>query len=250
MMDAGVSLKSPVAGVAIGLVKEKEKAVLLTDILGLEDWSGDMDLKIAGTASGVTVLQMDLKTRGITLEILEKAFAQAEEARLLILAKMKEVISEPRPDISKYAPRIATLEVPPNKIGSIIGPGGKTIRSIIEETKAEIDINDDGRVSIYSSDEGAVKRAVEKVKSLIEEPEVGKIYLGKVVRILAFGAFVEILPGKDGLVHISQLEDKRVKKVEDVVKEGDEVLVKVIGIDEQGKISLSRKAALKERKEV
>ena len=245
LMDAGVSLKSPVAGIAIGLIKEKEKAVILTDILGLEDWCGDMDLKMAGTASGITALQMDLKTSEMTQDILEKAFAQAEKARLVILEKMKETISEPRPHLSQYAPRIATVQVPVSKIGGIIGPGGKTIRAIIEETKAEIDINDDGRVSIYSPDEKAVEKAVARVKALIEEAEVGRIYLGKVVRIMAFGAFVEILPGKDGLVHISELEEKRVNKVEDVVKEGDEVLVKVINVDEQGRIKLSRKAALK-----
>lgn len=247
LMNAGVPIDAPVAGVAMGLVKEGDKVVILTDITGLEDHLGDMDFKVAGTKEGVTALQMDIKIGGLDHDIMVQALNQAKEARLFILDEMTKVIDKPAPELSPYAPRIITINIPSAKIKDVIGPGGKVIRNIIEVTGVKIDINDDGKVSIASTDREAAQQAVEMVEYLTAEAEVGKTYLGKVVRVVTFGAFVEILPGKDGLVHISQLAEGHVKRVEDVVKEGDEVLVKVINIDEQGRVSLSRKAALREK---
>jgi len=244
LMDAGVPIKALVAGIAMGLVMEGERYVTLTDIQGMEDALGDMDFKVAGTSEGITALQMDIKTKGITPEIMAQAMAQAREARLFILEKIREVIPTPRPDLSPYAPRITTLKINPEKIGALIGPGGKMIRKITEETGTKIDIEDDGTVFIAASDGKASERAIEIVRGLTEEAEIGKIYTGKVVRIEPFGAFIEILPNKDGLVHISQLADYRVNRVEDVVHIGDEIMVMVTDIDSDGKIRLSRQAVL------
>ncbi|MGI6128892.1 MAG: polyribonucleotide nucleotidyltransferase [bacterium] len=245
LMDGGVPIKAPVAGVAMGLIKEDNKVAVLTDIQGLEDANGDMDFKVAGTERGINALQMDIKVAGITMDILRQAMAQAKQGRLFILKKMLAVIPSPRDDISPYAPRMLTMEIDPDKIRDVIGPGGKTIRKIIEETGVQIDIEDDGRVFITAQDEEAAQDAAKKIEILTKDVEVGGIYLGKVTRILNFGAFVEILPGKEGLVHISQLALDRVTKVEDVVNIGDEVMVKVTEIDRQGRINLSRKELLK-----
>lgn len=244
LMDTGVPIKAPVAGVAMGLIKADEQYAILSDIQGMEDFFGDMDFKVAGTATGITALQMDIKVAGLSYDILAQALMQAREGRLFILDKMLAVISEPRPDLSPYAPRITIIKIDPEKIGTIIGPGGKTIRSIIEQTGVKIDVEDDGSVYIASTDADSSKQAVQIIESLTEEVEVGKIYLGKVVRTTNFGAFVEILPGQDGLVHISQLADYRVPSVEDVVQVGDEIMVMAIDIDENGKIKLSRQAVL------
>jgi polyribonucleotide nucleotidyltransferase len=244
LMDAGVPIKASVSGVAMGLVTEGDQYVILTDIQGIEDALGDMDFKVAGTRGGITALQMDIKIRGLSYEILEQALAQAHEGRLHILDRMMETINEPSPDLSPYAPRIITVQVDPEKIGKIIGPGGKTIRAIQDETGVRIDIEEDGTVFIASSDGEASERAIQMVEELTEEAEIGKIYTGKVVRTTDFGAFVEILPGTDGLVHISQLADYRVPSVEDVVRVGDEIMVMVIDIDKEGKIRLSRQAVL------
>jgi polyribonucleotide nucleotidyltransferase len=247
LMDAGVSITQPVAGVSIGLVKEKERFALLTDITGLEDQLGDMDFKVAGTKHGITALQMDIKIDGIDLNILKLALERAKEGRLAILDEMRKVIPKHRDKLSRYAPRILTTTIDPMKIGDVIGPGGKTIKNIIGQTGVKIEIEEDGTVLIASVDEEAAAQALEMIEYLTAEVDVGKIYLGKVTRITRFGAFVEILPGKEGLLHISQLVDYRVERVEDILREGDEVLVKVINIDEQGRINLSRKAALRER---
>ncbi|HUH65722.1 MAG TPA: polyribonucleotide nucleotidyltransferase [Syntrophales bacterium] len=244
LMDAGVPVKDVVAGIAMGLLKEDGNVVILSDIIGDEDHAGDMDLKVCGTKKGITALQMDIKIGGITEDILRKALQQAKDGRLFIIGKLKETISEPRHDISKYAPRITTLKVKPEKVRDVIGSGGKNIRQIINETGVTIDVEDDGTVTIASSDAEAASRAVAMVKWLTEEAEVGKIYRGIVKKIVDFGAFVEILPGTEGLVHISQLARERVKSVTDVLHEGDEVMVKVLEIDKQGKIRLSRKDAL------
>ncbi|MGI5852853.1 MAG: polyribonucleotide nucleotidyltransferase [Bacillota bacterium] len=244
LMDAGVPIKKPVAGVAMGLVKYGDEFAILTDIQGMEDALGDMDFKVAGTDSGITAIQMDIKVKGINREILEQALEQARQGRLFILEKMRETIAQPRPDISPYAPRMLTMEIDPDKIRDVIGPGGKTIRKIIEETGATIDIQDDGRVFIGAVDRSAGENAMNIIKGLTKDPEVGEVYDGKVTRLMNFGAFVEILPGKEGLVHISQLDLNRVAKVEDVVNPGDSVRVKVIEIDRQGRINLSRKALL------
>jgi polyribonucleotide nucleotidyltransferase len=244
LMDAGVPIKSPVAGIAMGLVKEEDRMAILTDILGVEDHLGDMDFKVAGTSAGITAFQMDIKISGLTLEIMEKALEQAHRARMSILEKMNEALPAARSELSPYAPRIITLKVPVDRIGEIIGPGGKMIRSIIETTGAKIDIEDDGTVIIASVDQLAGEAARDHVLGLIEEAEVGKVYVGKVKRITPFGAFVGILPNVDGLVHISELENYRVNRVEDVVNIGDEVKVKVINIDDEGKVRLSRKALL------
>lgn len=244
LMDAGVPIKAPVAGIAMGMIKEGDKHVILTDILGLEDHLGDMDFKVTGTREGITAFQMDLKISGIDMNLLQEALAQAKEARLHVLDKMEETIANPRAELSAYAPRIIILKVKPEKIGEIIGPGGKMIRSIIEKSGAKIDIEDDGSVFIASVDQKAGELARELVLKLIEEAEIGKEYMGKVRRITTFGAFVEILPGQDGLVHISELDHRRVNKVEDVLRLGDQVKVKVIDIDPEGKIRLSRKACL------
>ena len=244
LMDTGVPIKAPVAGIAMGLIQEEGRYAILTDIQGLEDAVGDMDFKVAGTRKGITALQMDIKGQGVDYRILEEALAQAREARLFILDKMAETISQPRKELSPYAPRITLIKIDPEKIGLIIGPGGKTIRKIVEETGAKIDVEDDGTVFIASTDGASSEKAVAMIKGLTEEPEVGKIYTGRVVRVTDFGAFVEILPGKDGLVHISQLADYRVPSVEDVVHVGDEIMVMVIDIDAEDKIRLSRRAVL------
>jgi len=242
LMDAGVPIKAPVAGIAMGLVKEENQHAILTDILGLEDHLGDMDFKVTGTRQGITAFQMDVKISGVDLSLLEEALTRAKEARLFILDIMQQTIAQPRPELSAYAPRIIILKVKPEKIGDIIGPGGKMIRSIIEQTGAKIDIEDDGSVFIASVDQKAGEAAHELILRLIEEPEIGKEYLGKVKRITTFGAFVEILPGQDGLLHISEIDTRRIDKVEDVLRVGDEIRVKIIGIDAEGKIRLSRKA--------
>ena len=243
-MDAGVPIKASVAGIAMGLIKEGDQYAILSDIQGIEDHMGDMDFKVAGTRDGITALQMDIKTSGLSYEILEQALAQAREGRLFILDKMQEVISEPRPDLSPYAPRITLIKIDPEKIGAVIGPGGKTIRKIIEDTGVKIDVEDDGTVYIASTDEAGSQKAIQIIEGLTEEAEIGRIYTGKVVRTTDFGAFVEILPGQDGMVHISQLADYRVPSVEDVVRVGDEIMVMVIDIDKDGKIKLSRQAVL------
>jgi polyribonucleotide nucleotidyltransferase len=244
LMDAGVPVKSSVAGIAMGLLKEGDEVVVLSDILGDEDHAGDMDFKVCGTRKGVTAMQMDIKIDGLTEAILRKALAQAREGRLFILGKMDETLDAPRADISLYAPRITTVKVRPEKVRDVIGSGGKNIRHIISETGVTIDVEDDGTVTIASSDAEAAARAVAMVKWLTEDAEIGKIYVGTVKKIVDFGAFVEILPGTEGLVHISQLAKERVNKVTDVLQEGDEVMVKVLEIDKQGKIRLSRKEAL------
>ncbi len=245
LMDGGVPIKSAVAGVAMGLIKEGEKVIVLTDILGDEDHFGDMDFKVAGTAKGITSFQMDIKMTGIDLATMGVALEKAHNARLFILDKMNAVISKSREEISNYAPRIITLKIKIDKIGEVIGPGGKMIRSIIEATGAKIDIEDDGTVMIASVDGEAGRKALEMVQAIVEEPEIGKNYSGKVRRITNFGAFVEILPGTDGLLHISEIDSSHVARVEDFLKVGDTVEVKVINIDPEGKIRLSRKALAK-----
>ncbi|NLZ44076.1 MAG: polyribonucleotide nucleotidyltransferase [Clostridia bacterium] len=244
LMDAGVKIKKHVAGIAMGLIKHEDRFTILSDIQGMEDHLGDMDFKVAGTRDGVTTIQMDIKIAGIGKEILQQALEQAKRGRLFIMEKMEEAIAEPRPDLSPYAPRMITMEIDPDRIRDVIGPGGKTIRKIIEETGVEIDIEDDGRVFITAIQQEAGEKAKAIIERLTSDVEVGKTYLGKVVRLMNFGAFVEVLPGKEGLVHISQLAKERVAKVEDVVKPGDEILVKVIEIDRLGRIKLSRKAAI------
>ncbi|MBL9104328.1 MAG: polyribonucleotide nucleotidyltransferase [Myxococcales bacterium] len=243
LMDAGVPIKAPVAGIAMGLMQEGQEIAILSDILGDEDHLGDMDFKVTGTRAGITALQMDIKVEGLTREILEQALSQAREGRLHILDKMLEVLPEPRSDISRYAPRIVTMQIKVDKIRDIIGPGGKTIRAIIEQTGCTINVEDSGRVAIASDDPARIAKARAMIEGLTAEAEVGAHYHGVVKRIVDFGAFVEILPGTDGLIHISELEDKRVERVSDVVQEGDEVVVKVINVDQTGKIRLSRRAA-------
>lgn len=246
LMDAGIPIKAPVSGIAMGLVTgDNGRFAVLTDLEGMEDGYGDMDFKVAGTAKGITALQMDIKLKGLNYEILAKALDQARDARLFILGKMREAIAATRPELSKYAPRMVKIMIDPSKIGAVIGPGGKTIRSIVEKTKATVDVENDGSVLIGSVDAEAAQKAIAMIEELTKEVEVGGIYTGKVTRILPFGALVEILPGKDGLVHISELADYRVPSVEDVVKLGDEITVMVKEIDRQGgKISLSRRAVL------
>jgi polyribonucleotide nucleotidyltransferase len=244
LMDTGVPIKAPVAGVAMGLVKEGDRFAIMTDILGSEDHLGDMDFKVAGTAEGITALQMDIKIKGITSEIMSQALEQAHQGRMFILGKILETIPKPNAELKSFAPRITTVNVPVDKIGAIIGPGGKTIRSIQDETGAKIDINEDGTVFIATNDGDSAQRARERIESLVETAVIGRIYTGKVVRVADFGAFVEILPNMDGLVHISQLDSQRVEKVEDVVRLGDEITVMVTDIDPQGKIRLSRQAVL------
>lgn len=244
LMDAGVPIKRPVAGIAMGLMMLGEDFTILTDIQGLEDALGDMDFKVAGTTEGITALQMDIKIGGVTSEIMAEALEQARQGRLYILGKMAEAIAEPRTELSRYAPKIITMEIPVDKIRDVIGPGGKIIREIIAKTGVAIDIEDDGRVYIASTDGDGGSQAQKLIERYVKDVEIGETYLGVVKRIMNFGAFVEILPGKEGLVHISQLERRRVNKVEDVVNIGDEVLVKVLEIDRQGRINLSRKEAL------
>ncbi|WP_370821421.1 polyribonucleotide nucleotidyltransferase [Acidaminococcus massiliensis] len=245
LMDAGVPIKAPVSGVAMGLVKEGENFTILTDIQGLEDANGDMDFKVAGTSKGITAIQMDIKVDGLTRDILQAALAQAKKGRAFILGKMLECISEPRKQLKKYAPKITTIKVNPEKIKDIIGPGGKVIKKIVEDTGAQIDINDDGTVYIAAADSASADAAIKTIQDITAEPEVGKIYTGKVTRIMNFGAFVEFMPGREGLVHISQLAKERVEKVEDVVSVGDEIVVKLVEIDSKGRLNLSRKACLK-----
>ncbi len=244
MMDAGVPLKAPVAGIAMGLIKEGENIAILTDILGDEDHLGDMDFKVAGTAEGVTALQMDIKITGVTKDIMQKALAQAKEGRLHILGKMSETLSSGRGELSPFAPRITTIYVKTDKIRDVIGSGGKNIRGITDATGVTIDIEDSGKINIASHDMAACEKAIKMIRDLTAEAEEGKLYMGTVRKVMDFGAFVEIFPGTDGLVHISELDTERVKNVSDVLKEGDKVLVKCIGIDKQGKIKLSRKEAL------
>lgn len=249
LMDAGVPIKQPVAGIAMGLLKHEQDFTILADIQGMEDALGDMDFKVAGTQNGITALQMDIKISGVSEEILRVALSQARKGRLFILDKMSQAIATPRDNLSHYAPRIITMEIPIDKIRDVIGPGGKTIRKIIEETNVAIDIEDDGRVFIASTAESDGEKAYRLIERYTKDVEVGENYLGIVKRIMKFGAFVEILPGKEGLVHISQLAPERVKKVEDIVNIGDEILVKVTEIDKQGRINLSRKDALPSEQE-
>jgi polyribonucleotide nucleotidyltransferase len=241
LMDAGVPLKAPVAGIAMGLVKEGERFAVLTDILGDEDHLGDMDFKVAGTANGITALQMDIKIEGITEKIMEIALEQAQQARLHILGQMNQVLQASREDVSTNAPSMTTLKVDSDKISDIIGKGGATIRSICEETEAQIDIEDDGTVRIYGANAESRDAAVDRVLAITAEAEVGAVYTGKVSRIVDFGAFVTILPGKDGLVHISQIAHERVENVSDYLKEGEEIQVKVLDVDQRGRIKLSIK---------
>ncbi len=244
LMDTGVPIKAPVAGVAMGLVKEQDKYSILTDIQGTEDHLGDMDFKVAGTAKGITALQMDIKISGLSTEIMKEALEQARQARLFILGKILEVIPAPRPELKPHTPRITTVKIPSDKIGAIIGPGGKNIRALQEETGTKIDIEEDGTIYIASTNGAGAELARERIEAITETPQLGRIYTGKVVRIADFGAFVEILPGTDGMVHISQLDSERVEKVEDVVQMGEEITVMVTGIDPMGKIRLSRQAVL------
>jgi polyribonucleotide nucleotidyltransferase len=246
LMDAGVPIKAPVAGIAMGLIKEGEKIAILSDILGDEDHLGDMDFKVCGTAEGITSIQMDIKIGGVTRDILERALAQAAQGRKHILGEMAKSLATPRADVSVYAPRITTIKIRPERIKDIIGPGGKTIKDITARTGTSINIEDDGSVSIASPSQEKVEAAIKMIRGLTQEAEVGKTYLGTVRKIAEFGAFVEIFPGTDGLIHISELSDKRVKSVSDVLSEGEEVLVKVISVDRSGKIRLSRKEALAE----
>ncbi|KAF1303028.1 polyribonucleotide nucleotidyltransferase [Candidatus Enterococcus willemsii] len=246
LMDAGVPIKAPVAGIAMGLVSDGENYTILTDIQGLEDHLGDMDFKVAGTKDGITALQMDIKIQGITEQILREALDQAKQARMEILDELTSTIAEPREELSEYAPKIEMIKIEPAKIKDVIGKGGDTINGIIEETGVKIDIDQDGNVSIASADADMIKKAIKIIEDLTKEIKVGEVYLGKVVRIEKFGCFVNLIKGKDGLVHISQLANERVNKVEDVVKLGDEILVKVTEIDKQGRVNLSRKALLTE----
>ncbi len=247
LMDAGVPLKAPVAGVAMGLVKEGDQYAILTDIAGAEDHYGDMDFKVAGTKDGITALQMDIKVAGITSQIMRGALAQAQRGRLFLLEKMEEVLNEPRVKVSAYAPRIYTLQIPVDKIRDVIGPGGKMIRSIIEQTGVKIDVEDSGKVNVASSDQEAAKQALKMIQDITATAEVGKTYLGTVTRLAEFGAFVEIIPGTDGLLHISEVAEHRIKDVKDELHEGDQVLVKVLAVD-GNRIKLSRKAVLKEQR--
>jgi polyribonucleotide nucleotidyltransferase len=248
LMDAGVPMKSAVAGIAMGLVKEGDHYVILSDIAGSEDHYGDMDFKVAGTRNGITALQMDIKVKGLSRQILQEALAQAHRGRIHILGIMDGTLAEHRSSISSYAPRIFSIRIPKDKIREVIGPGGKMIRSIIEQTGVKIDVSDDGKVNVASADEASANKAIQIIKDITAEAEMGKIYLGKVVRLADFGAFVEIFPGTDGLLHISEVAEHRIRDVRDELKEGDQLLVKVIGIDGQ-KVKLSRKAVLREQRE-
>jgi len=235
-----------VAGIAMGLVKEGDRVRVLTDILGDEDHLGDMDFKVAGTAAGVTAIQMDNKVGGVTRDVMRQALHQARDARLFVLGVMEKAIHTPRQEVSAHAPRIHTMRIKPDKIRDVIGPGGKVIRALTEETGCKIDIEDDGTVRIASSDSNAMQRAIDAIQAITAEPEVGRIYRGKVRKIVEFGAFVEILPGTDGLLHISQISNERIRRVEDVLHEGDEVNVKVLDVDRSGKIRLSMREAQEE----
>ena len=245
LMDAGVPIKAPVSGVAMGLVKEGDDITILTDIQGLEDANGDMDFKVAGTEKGITAIQMDIKIDGINRQIFEQALEQARKGRAYILGKMLECIPAPRPSLKEHAPKITTLKINPDKIKDVIGPGGKVIKKITEESGAKIDIEEDGTVYVAAADQASANKAIEAINAITAEPEIGKIYTGKVTRLMNFGAFVEFMPGREGLVHISQLAKERVEKVEDVVSVGDEIVVKLVEIDSKGRLNLSRKACLK-----
>jgi polyribonucleotide nucleotidyltransferase len=244
MMDAGIQVKAPVAGIAMGLIHLGDKYAVLTDILGDEDHLGDMDFKVCGTEKGITAIQMDIKIQGLQREVVEKALAQAREARLHVLEKMREALAEPRPELSQHAPRITTVKVKPDQIRTIIGPGGKMIKAIVDQTGCSIDVEDDGTVSIASPDQGSIQKALEIIKTLTLTPEVGATYKAKVVRIEPYGAFLEFAPGKDGLLHISEFDWNRVDQVEDVMKFGDEVEVKIIEVDREGRVRFSRKELL------
>jgi polyribonucleotide nucleotidyltransferase len=247
LMDAGVPLSAPVAGIAMGLVKEGDKVGILTDIMGTEDHYGDMDFKVAGTEKGVAALQMDIKIAGVSLEVMRQALANARDARMIVLAKMREALEKPRPELSPYAPRFVTIKIRTEKIREIIGPGGKVIRGIQEQTGTKIDVEDDGRVTVFAPDSAAVQKAVGIIQDICREVELDRIYLGKVKKIVEFGAFVEVIPNTEGLLHISQIAESRIRSVQDVLTEGDEVLVKVIEIDGNGKMRLSRKIALRDQ---
>jgi polyribonucleotide nucleotidyltransferase len=255
LMDAGVPVKGMVAGISVGLVTETDehgnykRAELLTDIIGSEDHFGDMDFKLCGTDNGVTGFQLDLKLPGVSHQIMAAAIGRAKEARTKILGIMRATLEQPRAELSKYAPRIETIKINPEKIGALIGPGGKTIKGIVAETGADINIEDDGSVHIYATSGESMARAKEIIGGMTREIEIGQMYQGRVVSTKEFGAFVEVLPGKDGLVHISELADFRVKRTEDVVKVGDMIYAKCIGVDDKGRVKLSRKAAMKERDE-
>lgn len=244
LLDAGVPLTAPVAGIAMGVITEGERWAVLTDIQGLEDHLGDMDFKVTGTSKGITAIQLDIKITGLRNEIIAETLQRAKEARLQILDVIHQAIAGPRAELSAYAPRIQTLKIPVEKIGALIGPGGKMIRSIVEETGVKIDVEDDGTVYVASTSAEGSNRALQRISDLTAVAEVGRIYTGKVVRVTDFGAFVEFLPGQDGLVHISQLADFRVNKVEDVCQVGDEIMVMVIDIDADGRVKLSRQAVL------
>ena len=246
LMDAGVPLKAPVAGIAMGLVKDGDRFGILTDIMGTEDHYGDMDFKVAGSEKGVTALQMDIKITGVSVDIMRDALRQAREARLTVLGKMREVIEKPRTELSPYAPRFVTIKIRQEKIREIIGPGGKVVRGIQEATGTKIDIEDDGRVTVFSPDSASVQKAVGMIQDICREVELD-IYLGKVKKIVEFGAFVEVIPNTEGLLHISQIAESRIRSVQDVLTEGDEVLVKVIEVDNNGKMRLSRKMALRDQ---
>jgi polyribonucleotide nucleotidyltransferase len=247
LMDAGVPLKSHVAGIAMGLVKEGDKVGILTDIMGTEDHYGDMDFKVAGTEKGVAALQMDIKIKGVSIDIMREALARARDARMVVLGKMRETLDKPRAELSPYAPRFVTIKIRTEKIREIIGPGGKVIRGIQEQTGTKIDVEDDGRVTIFSPDAESVQKALSIVQDICREVELDRIYLGKVKKIVEFGAFVEVIPNTEGLLHISQIAESRIRSVQDVLSEGDEVLVKVIEIDGSGKMRLSRKMALRDQ---
>ena len=248
LQDAGVGLKRPVAGIAMGLIKEGDRYAILSDIAGFEDHYGDMDFKVAGSAEGITALQMDIKITGVTGELLSEALHQAREGRLFILDKMAETISEPRAKISQYAPQLTTIKIPTEKIGLVIGPGGKVIRSIVEETGVKIDIEDDGTVRIASTDAAGAESAIARIQELTASPEIGHTYLGKVMKVVDFGAFVEILPGTEGLLHISEIADRRIQDIHQEVHNGDKILVKVLDIDRNNKIRLSRRAVLEDQR--
>jgi polyribonucleotide nucleotidyltransferase len=248
LMDAGVKIKNPVAGISIGLVKEGNNEVLLTDIQGIEDFLGDMDFKVAGTTKGITAIQVDVKIKGLSYGLIEDALSRAKEARQVILEKMQEALASPRSELSPYAPRVTSIQINPEKIGLVIGPGGKNIRKIVEETGAQIDIEDDGRILITSADPVGAKKAQKTIEDMTYEPRVGDVFKGKVTRIMAFGAFVEIVPGKEGLVHISQIAPRRIAKVEDALKVGDEAVVKLVEVDDMGRLNLSIKAVTPEEK--
>jgi polyribonucleotide nucleotidyltransferase len=247
LMDAGVPIKAPVAGIAMGLIEQAGKVAILSDIMGLEDHLGDMDFKVAGTAQGITAIQMDIKTTGVSPHIMAQALEQARQGRFQILQSMEEILEAPRQQLSMYAPRIVTIKVHKDKVREVIGPGGKTIRGIIDATGVTIDVEDDGTVKIASADETSARDAMRMIQDLTQEAEIGRIYMGTVRKIMDFGAFVEIFPGTDGLLHISQISEKRIDKVTDELREGDQILVKVLEVDRNGRIKLSHREAVRER---